>query len=155
VAAGESGDAGSPVEFLARKAEAARQALDEAKQGAESATRNTAEAARIATDAEEVLQVARFYQHKCAALLARTRFDRNPAATSERAKCLASLRASVEDFRALTAMTERTYESLSDVPASNPAANLPCPYHWRDVLPLFEKELAETERTLAAQAQGH
>jgi hypothetical protein len=155
VAAGESGDAGSPVEFLARKAEAARQALTEAKQGAASATRNTAEAGRIATDAEEVLQVARFYQHKCAALAAKTRFDRKPAAASEGAKYLANLRASVEDFRALTAMTQRTYESLSDVPAWNPTPDLPCPYHWRDVLPLFEKELAEAERGVAAQAHGH
>ena len=58
---------------------------------------------------------------------------------------LRELQASVDDYRLLTALTRRTYESISDVPAWNPTKFLPCPYHCSDIERLFEfeQELAE------------
>ena len=57
--------------------------------------------------------------------------------------CVTHLSASLNDFRALTNLTLETYESMTDVPAWNPVRSLPCPYHWSDVLPLYETEFKE------------
>ena len=47
----------------------------------------------------------------------------------------------------LRALTKETYDSLSDVPIWNPVRFKPdiCPYHWSDVLPYLEKELAQVK----------
>src|SRR5690606_7137459 len=45
----------------------------------------------------------------------------------------------VEIYRSLTALLE-SYDSLSDVPPWNPRRLEKAPYHWRDLVPLFERE---------------
>jgi hypothetical protein len=153
-----------PVAYIDGKVSEAERALQAARQGAQAATRNQAEAQRIATDAEAVWRITRFYVHKLKAGIAQALFEAHigPAQNATRctvpsesarrgAPCVEELRASVEEFRALTALTEKTYESISDVPAWHPANELPCPYHWRDVLPLYEKELAAAEKAVAEE----
>ena len=115
--------------------------MRDAQRGAQAATRNRPDAQALATDLEAVTWVARFYRDKLAAAVAKALFDAGIDREKNRAAWLRELRASVSDFRKLTELTERTYESLSDVPAWNPTRALPCPYHWSHVLPIYEKEL--------------
>jgi hypothetical protein len=136
----------TPVAFLSENVKAAEKAWQEARLGADAATRNHAEAGRIATDMQAVTFVARFYADKLTALVAKTRADAGIDATESRKTFFRALEASVNDFRQLTELTKRTYDSISDVPACYPTQELPCPYHWSDVLPLYERELAKYQK---------
>jgi hypothetical protein len=134
--AGANLDGETPTDLLAAKLREAEKAAAEAELASTSATRRKADAERIASDARAVALVARFYVHKMRAAEARARNDR--------AQFVVWMDASLGDFRELTDLTRRTYESLSDVPMWYPARFKPdiCPYHWSDVLPYLEKELA-------------
>jgi hypothetical protein len=132
-------DGETPADLLAAKLREAERAVAEAELASASATRRKADAQRIATDARAVVLVARFYVHKMRAAEARARNDRR--------QLLASMEASLGDFRQLTTLTKTTYDSLSDVPIWNPVRFKPdiCPYHWSDVLPYLEKELSRVK----------
>ena len=73
-------------------------------------------------------------------------FDAGIDKSHNRQVWINSLQESVNDFRQLTELTKRTYDSMSDVPAWYPTQKLPCPYHWTDLLPIYERELAEHEK---------
>ena len=152
--AGKTVGESSPTEFFAKKAAEAEKASEAAHKGAEAATLNRDEAGRIASDAEAVEAVARFYRDKSRAAVAKALADEGVDVPANTKTCLDSLRASVGDFRHLTKLTNGTYESLSDVPAWNPSKELPCPYGWKDLLPLYNSELAETEAAFARPASG-
>ena len=144
----------SPTDFFAQKVGEAEKACETAKKGADAATLNRDEAQRIATDAEAVQAVARFYEEKSKATIAKSLADAGIDVPANVKRCLNSLRASVSDFRHLTKLTNNTYESLSDVPAWNPSKGLPCPYGWKDLLPLYNSELAETEAAFSRPNSG-
>jgi hypothetical protein len=136
----------TPLEFLDEQIRAADASLSEARHTAAAATRNREDARRLATDAEAVLLLARFYRFKVEAAIAKALADSHIDARANSAACLRGLRASVEQYRQLTRLTTQTYDSMTDVPAWDPVRDLPCPYHWSDLLPVFEKELAAMER---------
>ena len=140
---GEKPKGQTPGEFLAQKTAEAETALGEAQLAARAATLNRAEVERLATDMQAVVWVARFYRDKVKAAIAKALADAGIDPRENGRQWIDSLRQSVEDFRRLTALTQETYESLSDVPAWNPTQALPCPYHWFHLLPLYEKELAD------------
>ncbi len=150
--AGQPSPGTNPLDVLSAKVAEAEKALEAARAGAPAATLNQADAQRLTTDAEAVVYLARFYRHKASAAVAKALFEANVEPAKNAQVCLENLRASVEDFRALTALTEQTYESLSDVPAVVPATTLPTPYHWRDALPLYQQELAAIEADFAVRA---
>jgi hypothetical protein len=143
---GEKLEGQTPVQFLAQKAAEAEAALGEAEIGARAAKLNQADAERIASDLRAVAWVARFHRDKVEAAVAKSLADAGIDKRENRDRWTASLRWSVDDFRQLTDLTKGTYDSLSDVPAWNPTRALPCPYHWSDLLPLYEKELAENNK---------
>ena len=144
----------SPMAFLAQKANEAEKSALAADKGASTATANRDEARRIASDAEAVQTIARFYREKSKAAVAKALADVGIDAAANAKACLDGLRASVGDFRHLTKLTNNTYESLSDVPAWNPSKELPCPYGWKDLLPLYNSKLAETEAAFARPNSG-
>jgi hypothetical protein len=86
-----------------------------------------------------VAWVAKFCRDKLEAASAKALFDADIDRPHNRQVWIDSLRESVNDFRQLTDLTKTTYESMSDVPAWYPAQKLPCPYHWTDLLPLYER----------------
>ena len=109
---------------------------------------------RYVSDTEAVLHVACFYHAKVQAAIALALSDKGVRPGDNAAVCLDRLRASVDEYRALTDLTARTYESISDVPAWKPYNDLPCPFHWRDILPRFEAELAARETAMVDRLQG-
>lgn len=129
----------TPVDLLTAKLAEAEKAWSEAKLAAAAAARRQEDARRIESDARAIVLVARFHLDKMKAAAARARGDR--------VELLARMEASLSGFRELTALTKETYDSLSDVPIWNPVRFKPdiCPYHWSDVLPYLEKELAQVK----------
>jgi len=87
--------------------------------------------------------VAQFYRHKLQAGVSKALVDAGTDVAANARACVTQLGASLNDFRALANLTLKAYESLSDVPAWNPVKELPCPYHWADVFPVYEKEFKE------------
>ncbi len=152
VKAGKSIEGISPIDYLATKVAEADKALASARDGVQKAVRNQPDAQRIATDAEAVAHVARFYLHKVAAAIAKALFDAGIDPVGNSKACLENLRASVAEFQALTALTANTYDSISDIPASTPTSTLPTPYHWADVLPLYQQELSAIEKDISERA---
>jgi len=64
-----------------------------------------------------------------------------PDATVKSDAFLAPLSASVETFEQLAELM-KTYDSLSDVPAWHPTRLEKVPFHWTDIVPLLQRELA-------------
>jgi hypothetical protein len=131
----------TPPDFLSRRLAEAEMACRSAALGARTATANKPEAERIASDMQAVRWVVKFYRDMLQAAAEQAR-ARGEGKTGRTDGCRQWLEASVVDFRRLTSLTHRTYESMSDVPAWNPTRDLPCPYHWSDVLPIYEQELS-------------
>jgi hypothetical protein len=150
---GERAQGRTPLEFLDEQIRTAEASLEEARHAVAAATRNREDARRLATDAEAVLLLARFYRFKVGAAVAKALADSHLDERANSAACLTGLRASVEQYRKLTRLTTETYDSMTDVPAWDPVHDLPCPYHWSDLLPVFEKELVAMEHDAPAQAR--
>lgn len=92
-------------------------------------------------DAQAMLLTTRFYLEKTKAVKYRNQFLVNLEDVRQRDLFLESLETSVRTYSELAGLTGHTYESLSDVPAINPVKLEKCPYHWNDLLPLYEREL--------------
>lgn len=139
----------SPMDFLAKKVAEAKSAMEEAQRGFLVASKNQDMAKRYESDARAIWLVAKFYEHKMQAVTAKVLFEKQKGDDEKQREFLADLNASVQDFRDLTELTDTTYESLSDVPAWHPERLKTCPYHWRDVLPIYEKEFEIYKKTMA------
>jgi hypothetical protein len=131
----------TPLDFMRDKTAEAGRAAEMARLGMRAATRNVQEASRIAGDMEAISLVARFYHIKLKAAELKARYRNDDASARRWEEFIEALKASVDVFAELTELTGTTYESISDVPASTPERLAKCPYHWSDVLPLYEKEL--------------
>ncbi len=131
----------NPVELMEEKIREAMSAVESAKRGLDSAISNTDEALRIVSDMEAVSLVAQFYCQKLKAAEAKARYRNGKASSEQWETFITTLQASVDVYKRLVELTMTTYESISDVPATTPERLSICPYHWSDVLPLYEKEL--------------
>jgi hypothetical protein len=109
-------------------------------------TRNLDEYQRVVNDMRAIHAMMRYYELKTQAAAAVLQYD------FKRAGPL--LRASVEEFRRLVALTDKTYREACSVHSNSrriPFPGAPGRYtHWRDTLPEYEKELA----TFVARTSG-
>jgi hypothetical protein len=131
----------TPIEFVAIKIAEAKESLKEAKLAANHTKLRTDEAARIVNDAEAIVFVTEYYWHKLKALKAWYLVGEGVDVNRNKKLFIEFLTASVADYKKLSNITVNTYESTSDVPAWHPIRFEKTPYHWKDLLPLFEKEL--------------
>lgn len=139
---------GNPVEFLARKTMEAQRAVWEAIATSPGTEESEKELQSLVSDVQAIRYVAKFYHHKLQAAVSKALLDAGVDVSKNAMSCVAHLASSLNDFRNLTSLTKSTYESMSDVPAWNPSKSLPCPYHWSDILPLFETEFRDTTDAL-------
>ncbi len=142
--AGEPTPGPTPLEFVNQLVQSAERAASLARTAADESTKGRAEAEAWASDAEAIRLVARFYQEKLHAAELRARAA-SPGSKTAPDSFLAPLEQSLETFRQLTKLTSR-YDSINDVNAENPVRIANVPYHWRDLLPVFEAELAIYQR---------
>ncbi|NOX64655.1 MAG: hypothetical protein GXO85_02370, partial [Chlorobi bacterium] len=132
----------TPIDFVAKKIVEANESLKEAELAAKSTTHDLDEAKRIVKDAEAILHSAEYYYHKLKALKAWVLLGEGIEPEKNKNLFIKFLSKSVDDYSLLCKATEETYESTSDVPAKHPVRFKKTPYHWKDLLPLYKKELA-------------
>src|SRR6202035_2682281 len=97
-----------------------------------------------------------YYNHKtqAAALVMRFGYDHDPADLQKAEPLLA---ASVDDFAQLTKLTETAYRNAAGMQTSQrqiPVRGGPQTNHWRDLLPVYQKELATFQGRLKSLSSG-
>jgi len=131
----------TPLQFVEQKVDEAKKSLDEAKLALPFATLNWSEANRIVSDAQAVLYTTEFYLQKIQALRQWILLQAEINNVQNQKLFLQYLEASVNTFSKLTQITSKNYESMSDVSARHPLRLKKVPYHWKDLLPIYQKEL--------------
>ena len=137
---GKPGSATSPLDFLAGKLAESRIALEHIQEARRAARKNDPELERLEVDAEAIMLTVRFYLEKLEAAAMLAAGDEKISGRKEKNAFLDKLRASVDTYRKLSDLTGKYYESISDVPAWTPDRIKKVPYHWRDILPVYQKE---------------
>ena len=134
----------TPIAVADEVAQASAGALAAAEAAAPGITKNHAEYERIVSDMRAIHLLMLFYQAKTHAaeqvmLYGR---DRDEAHLH---RALPLLEQSVADFRELTMLADKTYRDAAGLQTSQrriPVRGGPDTDHWRDLLPVYEKELA-------------
>jgi hypothetical protein len=105
---------------------------------------------RIVNDMRAIAALMAYYNHKtqAAALVMQFGYDHDNA---DLAKAEPLLAASVDDFARLTQLTETAYRNAAGMQTSQrqiPVRGGPTTNHWRDLLPVYRKELATFQQRL-------
>ena len=149
--AGKKHHGQTPVAVAAMAADSSAKAVIEAEAAA---TAITAEAKpeydRVVNDMKSIAAEMAFYNHKtqAAVLVMRFGYDHDAQHLQDAEKLLA---ASVDDFATLTALTDKTYRNAAGMQTSQrtiPVRGGPDTNHWRDLLPVYQKELATFQTRL-------
>lgn len=134
----------------------AAEALKEARAAEPGVTKNKEEYGRIVTDMQAIYDLMLYYRAKTHAAKEIMLF-----AYDGKANHLTSadvlLAESVEDFRALEKLTDSTYRNAAGMETSQrriPVAGGPNTNHWRDLLPVYEKELTAFRKHQALLREG-
>jgi hypothetical protein len=141
----------SSLGVAAEVAESSAKAVTEAEAASPGITASARpEYERIVNDMRAISALMAFYNAKtqAAALVMEFGYDHNP---SNLTKAEALLKQSVEDFQRLTDLTETTYRTAAGMQTSQrqiPVRGGPTTNHWRDLLPVYQKELAVFESRL-------
>jgi hypothetical protein len=130
----------NPIKLLEKKRLEGQRSYHRSMIAANLATRNQSEALSYQNDAHLTSLIVDFYTEKIQAIGYKSLYENNIDAEVNKQKFLTHIKSSVDVFRQMTSLTSKTYESLSDVPAKHPEKLKMCPYHWRDILPIYEKE---------------
>jgi hypothetical protein len=144
----------TPVAIADEMAERTAKAWEAAKLAEPHITRNIDEYHRIVSDMECISLLMAYYKTKthAAAEVMLFGYDKN----AERLKTADTLLAgSVESFRKLTAITDKTYRNAAGMQTSQrqiPVRGGPQTNHWRDLLPVYEKELVVYREHLRAMS---
>jgi hypothetical protein len=147
----------NPLSVTADAAQKADAAVVEAKAAADGITADARpEYDRVLTDLEANAALMHFYQAKVQAAALVMEFAYHPdLSLLERARGF--LAASVDDFATLTSITNRTYRNAAGMETSQrqiPVRGGPTTNHWRDLLPVYQRELATFDKRLTALKTG-
>ncbi len=141
----------TPLGVAAEVAESSAKAATEAEAAAPGISASARpEYERIMNDMRSIAALTSYYNHKtqAAALVMRFGYDHDPADLKQAEPLLA---ASVDDFARLTRFTETEYRNAAGMQTSQrqiPVRGGPMTNHWRDLLPVYQKELTTFQRRL-------
>jgi hypothetical protein len=141
----------SPLGVAAEAQANSALAVDEAEAAAPGIAADAQpEYGRIVNDMRSIAAEMAFYNAKteAAALVMRYGYDHDTAHLTAARALLAT---SVDDFAKLTALTNKTYRNAAGMQTSQrqiPVRGGPETNHWRDLLPVYQKELATFDRRL-------
>ena len=141
----------TPMDFLQSRVKMAQQAVALARRGADNATLRRDEAMALVRDAEATLLVVRFYAEKMQAAMLHAQASALAPKVRKDA-FLVPLERSLNTFRELAGLTRGHYDSITDVPATNPVRLKKVPYHWTDLVPLYEREFDFYRKSLTTSA---
>lgn len=111
---------------------------------------------RIVTDLEANAALMHFYRDKVQAAALVMQYAYHPE-ISLLQKARTALAASVADFATLTSITDHTYRNAAGMETSQrqiPVRGGPTTNHWRDLLPVYQRELATFDKRIAALQVG-
>jgi hypothetical protein len=133
----------TPLQVADEVAEASAQALAAAEAATPGITKNRDEYERIVNDMRAIHLLMLFYQAKTrvAEQVMLYGHDHNKEHLQ---KALPLLEQSVADFQKLTDLTDKTYRDAAALHTSQrriPVTGGPDTLHWRDLLPVYQKEL--------------
>jgi hypothetical protein len=111
---------------------------------------------RVVNDMRAIAALMAYYNHKtqAAALVMQYGYDHDAA---DLAKAEPLLAASVDDFARLTELTGKTYRNAAGMETSQrqiPVRGGPATNHWRDLLPVYQTELATFRKRIASLGSG-
>jgi hypothetical protein len=135
----------NPLSVAADAAEKSARAVQEAEAAAPGiASDAKPEYGRIVNDMRAIAALMAFYNAKvqAAAMVMRYGYDHDRAHLTQARVLLAE---SVQDFAKLTQLTDTTYRNAAGMETSQrqiPVRGGPQTNHWRDLLPVYQKELA-------------
>jgi hypothetical protein len=141
----------TPIGVAEEVMQSAIRAVAAAEAAGPGVTRNRDEYERFLNDMRCIEQQYRYYNAKtrAAALVLRYGYSHDPA---DLRQALPLLRESLDHYRRLVDLTDKTYREACSVHSSSrriPFLGAPGRYtHWRDCLPVYERELAAFERNL-------
>jgi hypothetical protein len=141
----------SPLGVAAEVASSSLKAVSEAEAAAPGIRAEARpEYDRIVNDMRAIAAMMAFYNVKtqAAALVMWFGYDHEMSHLTEAEQLL---RQSVEDFKQLAALTETTYRTAAGMQTSQrqiPVRGGPATNHWRDLLPVYQKELTVFDRRL-------
>lgn len=140
----------TPIGVAAEVAESAAKAVVEAEAAAPGITKNEEEYKRIVNDTRAIAALMAYYNAKTRAadLVMLFGYDHDTAHLTAARKLLAD---SVADFQHLTELTDKTYRNAAGMQTSQrqiPVRGGPTTNHWRDLLPVYQKELATFDSRL-------
>ncbi|GGH09106.1 hypothetical protein [Silvibacterium dinghuense] len=147
----------SPLSVAADAAEKSAKAVKEAEAASPGiAASAQPEYERVVNDMRCIAALMAFYNAKvqAAALVMRYGYDRNVAHLTAAQPLLAE---SVQHFAELSSLTEHTYRNAAGMETSQrqiPVRGGPDTNHWRELLPVYQKELAIFDHRLSALASG-
>ena len=146
----------TPIGVADAAAEESAKAITEAEAARSGVTKDLQEYDRILNDMRCIHQLMLFYQAKthAAELVMLYGYDHNADHLRKAEPLLAQ---SVEDFRHLTQLTDTTYRDAASMHTSQrqiPVRGGPTSEHWRDLLPIYEKELTTFQSRLKMLAEG-
>jgi hypothetical protein len=140
----------TPIGVAAEVAESSAKAVAEAEAAAPGITRNQKEYKRIVNDMRAIAALMSYYNAKTQAanLVMLFGYDHDQTHLIAARKLLAE---SVADFQHLTELTDATYRNAAGMQTSQrqiPVRGGPTTNHWRDLLPVYQKELATFDSRL-------
>jgi len=141
----------TPVAVAAEVAASSAKAVTEAEAAAPGIKPEArAEYERIVNDMRAIAALMSYYNHKtqAAVLVMKFGYDRNADDLKQAEPLLA---ASVDDFARLTELTDKAYRNAAGMQTSQrqiPVRGGPQTNHWRDLLPVYRKELATFQARL-------
>ncbi len=147
----------NPLGVAADAAKKSAEAVKEAAAAAPGITSDAqAEYGRVVNDMRAIAALMAFYNSKvqAAALVMRFGYDHDAAHLTQ-ARGL--LQESVDHFAELTKLTDATYRNAAGMQTSQrqiPVRGGPQTNHWRDLLPVYGRELAVFDRNLAKLNSG-
>jgi hypothetical protein len=140
----------TPISVAAEVADSSAKAVIEAEAAAPGITKNQEEYKRIVNDTRAIAALMAYYNAKTQAanLVMLFGYDHDTAHLTAARKLLAD---SVADFQHLTELTDKTYRNAAGMQTSQrqiPVRGGPTTNHWRDLLPVYQKELATFDSRL-------
>ncbi|WP_145021354.1 hypothetical protein [Paenibacillus sp. Y412MC10] len=148
-AAGEPHIGETPIDVIESAEMFADQAWASVQQAGSHVTSNREEYERIVTDVEAIRYLMKFYGAKVRAAVKVLQYKHKVNGsyldhTDVLAEAVSDLRESLDWYRKLTALTERTYLYANSM--QTPHRKIPIPdgkkyKHWKDCLPVYQEEL--------------
>lgn len=152
----EAHEGETPPQIIREVLEYSQKAVDEVEAASKQVASNQAEFERLRNDVHCIRAMSQNYAAKANAAICVLRYAHShDLADMEKAESY--LAESLEHFRTLTKLTEKTYRfansmqtSQRKIPVPGGKDGKPANYHWSQLLPIYEKELADFRQQLSS-----